>query len=180
MKNKSPFIGSIVIMLLSIFSIQTSAQHIMYTYDNNGNRITRHYSPNRIMNDTIPTDAEADLPCRQAGKVAVQYGIGVYPNPLMDGSSVTVAIARNKTTDQTSDNPEEPAPIEASEAIVYVLDNTGKVLFSQKLSVAKSASGGQTTSSPSQIDLSGYAAGIYHIKVAIGKEVLFYKIVKAK
>ena len=56
------------------------------------------------------------------------------------------------------------------EATVYVLDNTGKVLFSQK----------QTTASPSQIDLSGYSAGIYHIKVAIGKEVLFYKVMKAK
>ena len=155
MKNKSTFIGIIALMLLSIISIQASAQHITYTYDANGNRITRHYSPNRIMNDTIPTDAEAD-------KVAAQYGIGVYPNPLMDGSSVTVAIARNKTEGQTSDITEE--------ATVYVLDNTGKVLFSQK----------QTTSSPSQIDLSGYSAGIYHIKVAIGKEELFYKVMKAK
>ena len=127
----------------------------MYTYDANGNRITRHYSPNRIMNDTIPTDPEAD-------KVAAQYGIGVYPNPLMDGSSVTVSIARTKTAEQTSDDVEE--------ATVYVLDNTGKVLFSQQ----------QSTSSPSQIDLSAYAAGIYHIKVVIGKEELFYKIVKAK
>ena len=155
MKTQFTFTAVITAMLLSIISIQSSAQHIMYTYDANGNRITRQYSPNRIMNDTTPTDAEAD-------KVAVQYGIGVYPNPLMDGSSVTVAIARNKTAEQTSDITEE--------ATVYVLDNTGKILFSQK----------QTTASPSQIDLSSYSAGIYHIKVTIGKEQLFYKIVKAK
>ena len=94
MKNKFTFLGIIAVMLLSIISIHAYAQvpHITYTYDANGNRLTRQYSPNRIMNDTTPTDAEAD-------KVAVQYGIGVYPNPLMDGSSVTVAIARNKTTE---------------------------------------------------------------------------------
>lgn len=154
MKNTLSFFGIITVMLLSIFCIQANAQHISYTYDANGNRILRQYSANRIMNRTTP-DPEAD-------KVAAQYGIGVYPNPLMDGSSVTISIARTSIGEQTADNPEE--------AIVYVLDNTGKVLFSQK----------QTTSSPSQIDLSGYSAGIYHIKVAIGREVLFYKITKAK
>ena len=155
MKNKSPFIGSIAVILLSIFSIQANAQHVTYSYDANGNRILRQYSPMRVMNNTTTTDPEAD-------KVAAQYGIGVYPNPLMDGSSVTLAIARTKTAEQTLDNVEE--------ATVYVLDNTGKVLFSQQ----------QSTSSPSQIDLSGYSAGIYHIKVAIGKEELFYKVMKAK
>ena len=155
MKTKSTFTGIIALMLLSIISLELNAQHIMYTYDANGNRITRQYSPARLINDTAKNDTVAK-------QIAAHYGLGVYPNPLMDGSSVTVSIARNKTAEETSDN--------AEEAIVYVLDNTGKVLLSQK----------QTTASPSQIDLSGYSAGIYHIKVTIGKEELFYKVMKAK
>jgi hypothetical protein len=155
MKAKFTFIGSITIILLSIFCIHSNAQHINYSYDANGNRILRQYSPTRLMGDTSKSDSEAH-------QIATQYGIGVYPNPLMDGNNVTVVIS------SLSDKPEE-------EAIVYALDNTGKVLFSQK----------QNTASPSQsdsyrMDLNGYSAGIYYIKVAIGKEVLFYKITKAK
>ena len=151
MKNKFYFIGSMVVMLLSSISINTEAQQVVFDYDSRGNRIRRQYIASGLMDGTA-----------KAEQIAAQYGVGVYPNPLMDGSSVTVAIERNKTVEETSDNPEE--------AIVYVLDNTGKVLFSKK----------QTTSSPSQIDLSGYSAGIYHIKIAIRKEILFYKVVKAK
>jgi Secretion system C-terminal sorting domain len=135
---------------LSIISLQSNAQHVNYSYDANGNRTGRQYSPTRLRSDTPKDDAKAN-------EVASQYGIGVYPNPLMDGSNVTVAIST------ASDKPGE-------QATVYVLDNTGKVLFTQK----------QTTSSPSQLDLSPYSGGIYYVKVAIGKEELFYKITKAK
>lgn len=169
MKNNFYLIG-ISILSLSTWSMNATAQttpRVDFTYDAAGNRKIRAYTPARLMNDTQVDE--------QAEEIAQQYGLGVYPNPLMDGSSVTVVLsgvegAHIKTGEQSSDNPKEPAPIEASEAVVYVLDNTGKVLLSQK----------QTTSSPSQLDLSGYSAGIYHIKVAIGKEVLFYKITKMK
>jgi len=149
MKNKFTFIATIAAMLLSMLCIYVNAQHVNYTYDANGNRILRQYSPTRLINPATP-DPEAE-------NIASQYGIGVYPNPLMDGNNVTVVIS------SASDKP-------AEEATIYALDNTGKVLFSQK----------QTTSSPAQLDLSSYSAGIYYIKVAIGKEELFYKVTKAK
>ncbi len=142
-----------VIMLFNIFCINVNAQtpHINFTPDAAGNRVQRTYSPSRMMNpkDTAQNDPKAE-------QIAAQYGINVYPNPLMDGSNVTVAVSS--------------ANKEGEAATVYVLDNTGKILFSQK----------QNTSSPSQVDLSTYAAGIYYIKVAIKKEQLFYRVVKAK
>ena len=157
MKNKLIFTANIAIILLSIFCIHSNAQHVNYTYDANGNRILRQYSSTFRMADTSKSNPEAD-------KIASQYGIGVYPNPLMDGNNVTVAISSLKNKEGEQATPQE------KEATVYVLDNTGKMLYSQK----------QATSSPSQIDLSGYSTGIYYIKVAIGKEQLFYKITKAK
>ena len=115
------------------------------------------------MNDTAEVDP-------QALEIAQHYGISVYPNPLMDGNSATVTILNKAEGSANAKTNEEPAPIEASRAIIYVLDNTGKVLSSQY----------QIAASTAQIDLSSYSAGIYHIKVAIGKEVLFYKITKTK
>jgi len=148
MKNK---LTNMLVILSSILFIRANAQHINYTYDANGNRILRQYSPTRLINTTTP-DPEAD-------KTAAQYGIGVYPNPLMDGNNVTVVV--KSLQDKTE---------EISAAAVYVMDNTGKVLFSQQ----------QNTASPVQLDLSNYSAGIYHIKVVIGKEELFYKVTKTK
>ena len=96
----------------------------------------------------------------EAEQIAAQYGINVYPNPLMDGKSATISISsKNSTT--------------AEEAIVNVLDNNGKVLFTEQI---PSLSG--ITSR--EIDLSKYASGIYYFKVSIGKEQLFYKVTKVQ
>ena len=150
---KKNFYFTCVLTLFSFLGINATAQtpHVDFTYDAAGNRVLRQYSALKVMNsDTTKHDPEAE-------QIAAQYGIGVYPNPLMDGNNVTVAVSSAKNT-------------EGEQATVYVLDNIGKILFSQK----------QNTSSPSLIDLSGYAAGIYYIKVAIKKEQLFYKITKTK
>lgn len=104
MKNKNHFIATIATLLLTIMSINVSAQpHLAVT-----------------------------------NKVDV------------------VISSDNKTENET--------------ATVYLLDNTGKELFSKQ----------QTTATPSAIDLNNYAPGIYYIKVAIGKEQLYYRVVKPK
>ena len=162
MKNNFYF-RCIAILVLSIFSITANAQHVDIAYDAAGNRILRSYSPTHIFNDTRKSDPEAE-------KVAAQYGINVYPNPMIDGSSVTVALSGLKEASSSSNKTANQA---SSEATVFVLDNSGKFLFEQKLTIGIGASS-------SQIDLSGYAAGIYYIKVMIDKEQLFYKITKTK
>lgn len=155
MKNKFYFIGSLAIIVLSIFNTNANAQpHIDFTYDAAGNRIQRQYYAFKTMGDPAPSDPAAE-------ETAAQYGITVYPNPLMDGTSATVTI-QGKTKSSESDKTN-------TQAIIYVLDNTGKVLFSQK-----------QTSPSTEIDLGNYSAGIYYIKVAIDKEQLFYKVLKAK
>ncbi len=152
MKPKFTFTTTIATILLSIICINSNAQqaYIQFTYDAAGNRVVRQYFPAIKINDAREKNPEAD-------KIAANYGIHVYPNPLMDGNSVTLVISSIKEN-------------EGEDAQVYVLDNTGKLLFTQK----------QSTVSPTQLDLSSYAAGIYYIKVAIGKEQLFYTITKAK
>lgn len=139
-------------MLLSMQQCITAyAQHIEYAYDAAGNRILRTFlTPRMNNNDTSKSDPKAQ-------QIAAQHGISVYPNPPDGGNNITVAIS--STGDKT-----------AEESTVYLLDNNGKLLFSQK----------QTTASPSQIDLSNYAAGIYYVKVMVGKDQLFYKVTKPK
>lgn len=134
--------------------ITAYAQHVDYFYDASGNRVSRQYSPSlRLMNPNVIA-AKSDT---VAQKIAAQYGIKVYPNPTTDGDIVTVAIS--------STNPQGNET-----ANVSLLDNAGKTLFTQQ----------QGTQSPSQINLSNYAAGIYYVKVMVDKEQLFYQVVKPK
>ena len=95
----------------------------------------------------------------QAEQVATQYGIKVFPNPTTSGDMVNVTIALPVSNSA-----------ETETATVSLLDNTGKLLFTQQ----------QTTTSSNPMDLSKYTAGVYYVKVMIDKKQLFYRIVKTK
>lgn len=152
MKNDFGFISSIAVILLSmqLCSSAFSQAYIQYTYDAAGNRIVRQYFASRVINNNDEGDPIAR-------KTAEQHGISVYPNPAVDGNFVTVVIS-------------SPNPKENEIATISVLDNTGKMLFTKQ----------QATASPSQIDLNKYSTGVYYVKVMVGQEQLFYRIVKTK
>lgn len=120
MKNNIYFFITSLVMLCS--SINIYAQHVEFTYDAVGNRITRVFLIPRLINDDI---AESDP---KAQEIAEKYGISAYPNPLMDGNEVTVAVSSAKNA-------------EGEDAMLFVLDNKGQILFSQK----------RTTASPSRL-----------------------------
>ncbi len=153
MKNNFNF-GFIALMLFSIICIQVNAQtpHIDFTYDAVGNRVLRQYTAQRVMNDTTKNNDDAK-------QIAAQYGISVYPNPSTNGDAVNVKISLPASNSA-----------ETETATISLLDNTGKLLFTQK----------QTTVSSNQIDLSKYTAGVYYVKVMIDKKQLFYRIVKVQ
>lgn len=130
-----------------------------FGYDGAGNRIERSLFPFKTIDITEERDPEAE-------KTAAQYGLKVFPNPLVDGSSVTVGLS------SLGDNP-------SGEATMYVLDNTGKILFSQKMNIGELNSGSSATAY-SKIDLSHYSGGMYFLKISIGSEELFYRLVKTK
>lgn len=158
MKNNSSLAFFIVLFSILQFNAnaqqqqaQPSSTHIGFTYDAAGNRVKREYFANRIMNDTAKNDPKAQ-------QIAQQHGISVYPNPTEEGNIVNVVISSKVDTKENET------------ATVTLLDNTGKMLFTQQ----------QSASSLSQIDLNKYTSGVYYVKVMIGKEQLFYRVVKAK
>ncbi|HWY35197.1 MAG TPA: T9SS type A sorting domain-containing protein, partial [Nitrosopumilaceae archaeon] len=86
----------------------------------------------------------------EAIKIAMLNGVSVFPNPAQD--HVNIAI----------NNFEETEIVQ-----LYVTDNTGKNIYSQKI-----------VNSQTQVDVSSYKQGIYYFQLSKGKETLFYKVVK--
>lgn len=146
--NKPIFKICLMMLFTCVYCFEVSAQ-IQYTYDAAGNRTQRKlavrtpqtYTTNSSNPDTV-----------QAMKVAMDNGISVYPNPTNDMVNVTVSTANSD-----------------KKAIAYLVDNTGRILFSKEVN-----------STPFPIDLKDYVPGIYFIRVIIGKEKLSYQIIKSK
>lgn len=87
-----------------------------------------------------------------ASKIENQYGISVFPNPTMSRINVNI------TNLQPGD-----------EALVYLLDSKGNTVLTQK-----------TSTVPVPINMQSYASGVYYVKVVIGKDNLFYRVIKSK
>ena len=151
-----------LLFLASIFcsTIKIVAQnsHIAYEYDEAGNRQHREFHLNvegpsgssRVAHiDT--TSKQANPKDEQAIEQANKYGISVNPNPVTDAVNITIISASDQ----------EPAT-------VYVYDNAGKLALSKQI----------ITGSQEQLNFETLKTGIYNIKVLVGKEPLFYKVVK--
>ncbi len=80
----------------------------------------------------------------------VKLGLNVFPNPAQDKMQVEI---KNLAA-------EEPATI-------LLIDAQGKSLLTKKSDQAQN-----------EVDMSPYKPGVYFIKVLVGKESLFYKVLK--
>jgi len=85
----------------------------------------------------------------KAKEVAKELGLTAFPNPAQD--KVTVVIENLKE----------------QEATVLLIDAQGKNLLNKN-----------TSQLQNEVDMSGYKPGVYFIKVVVGKETLFYKVMK--
>jgi len=137
-----------LLVICLFFNAALNAQSIEYKYDQNGNRIQRKL----VVCNNCPQSGRVVSPEEEKKEqlVATQLGLSVFPNPSQE--KVNVMINNLKAEDQ---------------ATILLVDEQGKILVNQ-----------QTNSQDNDVDMSLYKAGIYFIKVMVGKETLFYKVIK--
>jgi len=134
------------IIFLLFLSTGMTAQTVKYTYDAAGNRVQRKLDVSDPSTQrTIETNQD-----EKATQKASELGLSVFPNPAQD--KVNVVIGNLKEGQQVS---------------IFLIDEQGKSLLSQKASIEQST-----------LDMSLYKPGIYFIKVVVDKETLFYKVLK--
>ncbi len=80
----------------------------------------------------------------------IKLGLNVFPNPAQDKMQVEI---KNLSAEE--------------QATIMLMDAQGKNLFSQKTSALQN-----------EVDMAPYKPGVYFIKVLVGKETLFYKVLK--
>lgn len=140
---------TIILLVLSVFSIKVQSQTVGYDYDLCGNRTHRVLgisSTSRVaQNDSVMSYYEPTM------ELAMEYGISIFPNP----TSTHVNIVTNKIPDGET-------------ATIVLYDNTGRTL--------KTINNVKTRE---EISLEGYKAGIYNVAIIISnKDKLYYKIIK--
>ncbi len=110
-------------------------------------------SGNRINRVYVPMRIAIDTSGtgeEQAKNLMEEMGISFYPNPADDVVNVSIT---NKP--------------EGEKAIATVYDMSGRELQTREL-----------VSTLTPLVFSGFSPGIYHIRVRIGKEEIYYKIMK--
>jgi len=110
---------------------------------------------NRTQRSLVVSDPQSQRTVQPAGEekvkeIAKEMGLSVFPNPAQDKVNVVI---NNLKEDQ--------------EALVLLIDAQGKNLLNKN-----------TSHPQNEVDMNGYKPGVYFIKVIIGKEVLFYKVLK--
>jgi len=110
---------------------------------------------NRIQRQLVVSDPNtqrtSEAPKEEKAKeTAKELGLSVFPNPAQD----KVQVAINNLG-------------EKQEARVLLIDAQGKNLLDKK-----------TTAQHNEVDMTPFKPGVYFIKVVVGKETLFYKVLK--
>ena len=128
-----------------------------YIYDANGNRTHREMyvgppSNNRNFNPGLVHPTNAPTAGDKALFHAMKFGISVFPSIVSDILNITISNANAQNLAQ-----------------VFVFDNNGKALINTEIN----------NPSPNQLNFGSIKNGIYNIKVLMGGEQVFYKVVKA-
>ncbi len=124
------------------------AQKIQYSYDNAGNRISRMLC---IGCRTINPNPPSTTEINKAEELAAKNGVHVFPNPSA-GNTLTLTLDKYNSEEKT---------------VCYLLNTEGKTLKTFNI-----------TGTSNQLDVADVGAGTYFIKIYVGKEELFYKIMK--
>jgi len=137
-----------IVFILGFCEIGNS--QVSYTYDNNGNRTQSMSTGYAIMIKPNPGTHTNDTV--NAQQLAAKNGLKVYPNPAQ--YSVSVAI--------------DSIPPLGKTTTIYLLDATGKILYTHEVSEW-----------PYPIPMVTYVSGTYFVKVVIaGETPLFYRVIK--
>lgn len=144
---------TLLILFTGIFiSSALTGQTIEYSYDKNGNRISRrivYLKSGKELNNT-PTDTTAKKEIQEPmGRVSGDMHIQVHPNPTKGYLQVTITGTETNTHSIT------------------VVTMQGRQVYKN-----------ETFSSPGVVDLSGVPAGVYIMKIRSGSEEKEWKIVR--
>ena len=144
-------IRNTLILLALFFSskIARSQDMISYSYDNNGNRTTRIYTPVGLLNGAISEDVDNKDDNKEQNDILLSKDILLHPNPT-DGI-IQIYITKDME-----------APV-----TFYVYDMNGKLVKQAKYEGFQK-----------EIDLSGQVNGTYFLKVKVGDQVVSSKIIK--
>jgi Secretion system C-terminal sorting domain len=142
---------STLILILSIYSLK--AQHVDYTYDNRGNRLTRT-TVQQLKAGAVqfPVINPKDIPVEDAKAEPVlgELSTLVYPNPNKGFIKIDISNL----------------PVDAkTEARVYDLSGQQQVVK-------------MNFDSSSEIDISQLKDGIYILRIKINEKVFDWKVVK--
>ncbi len=156
-KNKAQFSSNALKVCIAFAALvlctDTLYSQEIYTYDAAGNRTKRNLSiciGCQVAKNKDDNKNPTPEQTEQAMQMAMEHGISVYPNPANDVINITVSgVNANET------------------ALINVLDESGKTITSF-----------QGSASPSQIDMKQYKSGTYFVKVDIGNDKLFYRVIK--
>lgn len=151
--NKLPLL--LVILLLNnglIKGQSTGTTKLEYTYDGNGNRITRTVTVT-LLNKAFITDTLQSKKNTPITNAATDFKISVAPNPTT--SLVTIGI---QSTDLKQKN----------ELEYFVTSITGALVLQNKV-----------YTNSTEIDLSGLKDGVYVLKLIANNKTFIYKIVKS-
>ena len=145
-------------LLCTVVSPVNCQNKVGYTYDLNGNRNQRLFIGYRIKvnnGDSTKLDSLRPSPekSESADKLAMEYGVSVYPNPT--AREINVTINKAGVTSNTG-------------AVVSLIDNSGKELERKRY-----------VGNELVFSLEGAPPGNYYLRVSLDtKETLAYQIVK--
>jgi len=152
--NKVILVFIIIVINNSIIKGQSvNGIQLEYTYDANGNRLTRTPIEVTLVSKTIIIDTVQNKKNKPTNSATVDFKINIAPNPT--ASFVTINM-------QSTDLKEK---FEFEYTITSI---TGALILKNKV-----------LANSTDIDLSGFTDGIYLLKLTTNNKNFIYKIVKA-
>ncbi len=147
----------VLLVFIYLICLNKSISQTNYSYDANGNRTRRELyigppSNNRNFNPALVHPTNAPTAGDKALFHAMKFGISVFPSIVSEVLNITISSASAQNLAQ-----------------VFVFDNSGKALINTEIN----------NPSPNQLNFGSIKNGIYNIKVLMGGEQVFYKVVKA-
>jgi hypothetical protein len=152
MKNIGGFVIKCLVVVVLYFFLNgwfTAQSQVMYTYDGNGNRLTRSITLKKsatAIDSIYENEAENEVFKDKIGETQIR----IFPNPTKGNLAIELL---GESTEVKID--------------YTVYNSSGKILKSKKTSEQKF-----------NIDFTNYPSGIYILKLSIDGEVSEWKIIK--
>lgn len=155
------FTGILLLFISSRTYSQISSQpHIIFSYDDAGNRIKRQY----VLDDLSAIARHSEGVPDEVFETKKSNTRKSNPNEIKPDSSISVMISPNPATEFINVNIDRKIDVKS---IITVFDVSGKLISSV-----------ENTSGIENIDLQPLNVGIYYVRVINGEKQVLYKLIK--